>query len=254
MTSIYFSPKGTTQATARAITSAWEGVTERDLLTEPLREPVAIPAGEPVLVAMPVYAGRIPGLCREMLERYLQGSGGPAVAVAVYGNRDYDDALAELQDLLEAKGFRVVAAGAFVAEHSIFTQVAAGRRDERDRAAMAGFGTECRERIAAFRPEGVHTPIVVKGSHDLRPAKGVPFHPACGPACTQCGPCARLCPAGAIPADDPTVTDVEKCISCGACIRVCPVQARSYQGEAYAKTAAGFAGKCAARREPELFF
>ena len=155
---------------------------------------------------------------------------------------------------MEAKGFRVVAAGAFVAEHSIFTQVAAGRPDERDRAAMAGFGTECRERIAAFRPEGVHTPIVVKGSHDLRPAKGVPFHPACGPACTKCGQCARLCPAGAIPADDPTVTDGEKCISCGACIRVCPVQARSYQGEAYAKTAAGFAVKCAARREPELFF
>ena len=108
MTSIYFSPKGTTQATARAITSAWEGVTERDLLTEPLREPVAIPAGEPVLVAMPVYAGRIPGLCREMLERYLQGSGGPAVAVAVYGNRDYDDALAELQDLLDGLHFHTL--------------------------------------------------------------------------------------------------------------------------------------------------
>ena len=44
------------------------------------------------------------------------------------------------------------------------------------------------------------------------------------------------------------------CPDCGACIRACPVQARSYQGEAYAKTAAGFAVKCAARREPELFF
>lgn len=254
MTSIYFSPKGTTQATARAITSAWEGATERDLLTEPLREPVVIPAGEPVLVAMPVYAGRIPGLCREMLERYLQGSGGPAVAVAVYGNRDYDDALAELQDLLESKGFQVVAAGAFVAEHSIFPQVAAGRPDEQDRAAMASFGAECRRRLADFRSGETRYPIAVKGNHNLRPAKGVPFHPECGPACTRCGQCAKLCPAGAIPADDPTVTDGEKCISCGACIRVCPVQARSYQGALYAGAAAGFAAKCAKRREPEVFF
>ena len=82
MTSIYFSPKATTQATARAITSAWEGVTERDLLTEPLREPVAIPAGEPGRVALPVSAGRIPGRCREMLARAVPGSGGPAGAGA----------------------------------------------------------------------------------------------------------------------------------------------------------------------------
>ena len=48
--------------------------------------------------------------------------------------------------------------------------------------------------------------------------------------------------------------DTEKCISCGACIRVCPVQARSYQGALYAGAAAGFAAKCAKRREPEVFF
>ena len=254
MTSIYFSPKGTTQATARAITASWEGVTERDLLTDPLREDLVLPAEEPVLVALPVYAGRIPGLCREQLEARLQGGGGPAVAVVVYGNRAYDDALAELQDLLEARGLRVVAAGAFVAEHSIFSQVAAGRPDEADRAAMADFGRRCREVLSAFQPGEPRAPLTVKGSHDLKPAKAVPFHPECGEGCTRCGKCAALCPAGAIPAEKPWVTLDERCISCGSCIRICPVHVRSYQGAAYTAAAAGFAARCGARREPEVFF
>ena len=175
MTSIYFSPKGTAQATARVITSAWEGATERNLLTEPLREPVVIPAGEPVLVAMPVYAGRIPGLCRKMLERYLQGSGGPAVAVAVYGNRDYDNALAERQDLLESKGLQVVAAG-------------------------ASFGTECRRRaLPPSAPSGGNQRPFSKSSDGLtgpepaaqcRPGKNRPT-PESGrrPADPGCGRC-----------------------------------------------------------------
>ena len=98
MTSIFFSPRGTTKKTARAILGHQEKVLERDLLGRPLTEEWTLPAGEPVLVSMPVYAGRIPSICREMLLAHLKGHGNPAIAVAVYGNRDYDDALVELQD------------------------------------------------------------------------------------------------------------------------------------------------------------
>lgn len=112
MISIFFSPRGTTKKTARTILEAAGPVGERDLLSHPLIEELAVPVEEPVLVAMPVYAGRIPKSCREQLAACLKGAGGPAIAVAVYGNRDYDDALTELQDLLEDKGFHVVAAGA----------------------------------------------------------------------------------------------------------------------------------------------
>ena len=116
MTSIFFSPRGTTKKTARAILGHQEKVLERDLLGRPLTEEWTLPAGEPVLVSMPVYAGRIPGICREMLLAHLKGHGNPAIAVAVYGNRDYDDALVELQDLLEENGFCVIAGAAFVAQ------------------------------------------------------------------------------------------------------------------------------------------
>lgn len=78
-----------------------------------------------------------------MLLAHLKGHGNPAIAVAVYGNRDYDDALVELQDLLEENGFCVIAGAAFVAQHSIFTKVAAGRPDEDDRRAHGGVWQPC---------------------------------------------------------------------------------------------------------------
>ena len=152
MLSLFFSPRGTTKKSARAILRPFGPVQERDLLGRPLREDIDVPAEEPVLVAMPVYAGRIPQGCREQLAAHLKGRGGPAIAVAVYGNRDYDDALAELQDLLEGNGFHVVAAGAFIGRHSIFSNVAAGRPDEADLAAMADFGARCKAVLDAYVP------------------------------------------------------------------------------------------------------
>jgi hypothetical protein len=56
----------------------------------------------------------------------------PAVVVAVYGNREYEDALLELKIFAEAAGFRPIAAGVFLGEHSFSTQdmpIAAGRPD-----------------------------------------------------------------------------------------------------------------------------
>lgn len=254
MRSIFFSPRGTTKKTARAILRDFGPVEERDLLGRPLTEDLTVPAEEPVLVAMPVYAGRIPQQCFEQLSAHLKGNGGPAIAVAVYGNRDYDDALTELQDLLEGNGFRVVAAGAFIGRHSIFDHVAAGRPDEADLAAMADFGARCREILAAYTPGGDHAPVAIKGSHDLPPHKRVPFHPSAGDRCMKCNACAAACPAGAIPRETPWVTDNDKCISCGACIYLCPTQTRQYRGEAYEAAARGFEARCAQRREPEVFF
>ena len=252
MISIFFSPRGTTKRTARAILGYGQKVEERDLLGRPLKEDLVLPPGEPVLVAMPVYAGQIPVLCRRQLKAHLKGNGNPAVAVAVYGNRAYDNALAELQDILEEAGCPVVAAGAFIGRHSIFPKVAEGRPDQADLALMAAFGDKCREKLAAFDP-AAHVRLDLPGDHTYREPGRVPFHPSCNDRCMKCYACANTCPAGAIPMETPWITDGEKCISCGACVFLCPTQARQYRGEAYEAAAGAFAVKCGQRREPELF-
>ena len=47
---------------------------------------------------MPVYAGRVPALAVERLKG-IKTSGVKCVIVAVYGNRAYEDALVEMQDI-----------------------------------------------------------------------------------------------------------------------------------------------------------
>jgi len=53
-----------------------------------------------------------------------------------------------------------------------------------------------------------------------------------GDACVDCGQCARGCPMGAIPIDDPVHTRFRECIVCGACQDVCPVQAVDFRSGA----------------------
>lgn len=101
----------------------------------------------------------------------LRGSGTPAVVIAVYGNRAFEKAAAELAALAARQGFVPVAAAAFVGEHSYSTPetpVAAGRPDAQDLARAAEFGAAVRKKLAAGTPAPVdaaklkdaHTPLV----------------------------------------------------------------------------------------------
>ena len=254
MLSFYFSPRSTTKKIAQGITEAFGTVEERDLLKKPIREDVVVPAGEPVLVALPVYVGRIPAICREMLT-HLKGDGNPAVAVVAYGNRDYDDALLELVDVLEGQGFRVVAAGAFIGQHSIYPSVAKWRPDADDRAALAEFGTACKAAVEGF-DAAKHERITVKGDPEYgnKEPHVVPFKPIGNQNCIKCRACVPRCPVGAISEDDPKKTDASKCISCGACIYICPVEARGYWSDKYKESVPVFEEKCAGYKKPETFF
>ena len=53
------------------------------------------------------------------------------------------------------------------------------------------------------------------------------FHPAASEGCTKCGICARQCPVGAIPMDDPSHTNNELCINCMGCVAACPANSRA---------------------------
>ena len=215
----HFSPTGGTKKVADAIAAGLGApVAEMDLT----RADSAVTLGDndALMAVLPVFAGRVPRISLERLAA-LKGNGQKAVAVVVYGNREYDDALLETGDALEANGFRVVAAAAFIAEHSMARSIAAGRPDAEDEALCRQFAAD----VMAKADDAA--PVQVPGNTPYKELKPAAFHPAADETCTKCGACARLCPLGAIPLDDPSRTDHDLCINCMRCIQVCPLSSRA---------------------------
>ena len=185
----------------------------------------------------------------------LRGTQTPAIAVSVYGNRDYDDALVETQDIIEAHGFKTVAAAAFIGRHCIFPKVAPGRPDADDMAKAAGFGADCARLLAGTDDAAAMPRLAVKGNRPYKQGGASTFSPAgTEETCSRCMTCASRCPMEAIPADKPWLTDGDKCIACGRCVVVCPERSRSFGGEAYRTFESKFVSAFSARREPETFF
>lgn len=144
---IYFSATGTTDKCVEAVAAGMNIPVMRKVnLADGTETELKFGNDDVVIVALPVYGGRIPALTAETIGN-MTGGGARAVALVVYGNRDYDDALLELTELLRDADFRIVGAGAAVAQHSIFPTVGKSRPDAEDLRSLADFGHACREVI-----------------------------------------------------------------------------------------------------------
>ena len=174
----YFSPTGGTEKLGKAFAQTIAEETEPvDLGSRAVLEQQ--PDTEIIAVAAPVFGGRIPAVVKEKLQT-LDGSGKKAVTLAVYGNRAYEDALLELNDVLTGCGFQVFASGALIAQHSMVPQVAAGRPDEQDMAELADFA----QKALANLEQGTEHRVQVPGNRPYKTEMIVPAVPICLPACT----------------------------------------------------------------------
>lgn len=136
----YFSATGTTVKIVSAIASGISIKEKRTINLASLEEEeFIISGGEIIIFGVPVFSGRVPEVARKGMEK-IKGDHTPAIIACVYGNRDFDDALLELKDIVENNGFDVISAGAFVAQHSIFPEVAQGRPDSSDLVRAKEFG------------------------------------------------------------------------------------------------------------------
>lgn len=206
-----------------------------------------------LVIGVPVYSGRVPEAAVKGINR-IRGNNTLSIIVCVYGNREYDDALLELKDMVCAKGCIPIAAAALVAEHSIFPQIAANRPDESDFHKIKQFCNTIIEMIKSSDKSDFSSNLHVKGNTPYRPVKTIPIHPSGSRLCNKCGLCAKWCPVQAIDSAAPRKTDKDKCISCGRCIVICPKKARSFQGILYSLAKSKFIKNYSARKEPDFFF
>ncbi len=253
ITAVFFSATGTTRRIVRSIAENLGGeVNYIDLTGRQLEEDLQLSADELLVIGMPVYAGRVPSMTVDSL-KHIKGSHSPAILVAVYGNRAYDDVFVELQDIVEPCGFFVFAAGAFIAQHSIFPKTAAGRPDTADFLRIGRFCDRCKDRMYMGFSDDLNS-IRLPGNRPYRQPGSIPLQVKAGRKCTGCGVCAGACPVGAISLENLRVSDPERCIHCARCIAVCPEHARGFAGLSYRIVAHKFGKKNKIRKEPEFFF
>lgn len=227
---ISFSPTNSTKRILEAIASGISSqVTELVDLTLPptiSSQNIEISA-DLVLIGVPVYSGRVPLTAVSRLQK-LTANNIPAILVVVYGNRHYDDALLELNDITIECGFKPIGAGAFIAEHSFSTAdfpIAKARPDVDDLHKAKEFGQDISKKLTDNKSPNL---IKVPGNF---PYKERVVSTGVSPEtdkelCIDCKKCVHVCPTSAIPVDEPTFTNTNECIICCACIKVCPVEAR----------------------------
>lgn len=242
---IIFSPTGGTEKAAHLLGQQWSENPVKIDLSDAKTDfsKCEISPEDMALVAMPSFGGRAPAVAMERLKR-IAGNGARCTLVCVYGNRAYEDTLVEMEDAAKECGFRVIAAVAAVAEHSILPQYAASRPDASDEKRLADFAAQ----IAGKDSEITSLP----GNRPYKKSGGAGLVPKPTKACVKCGLCAEKCPVQAI---DPAsfAADSKLCIGCMRCVKQCPKNARRVNGLMVSIACMAIKKACSVRKENELY-
>jgi len=265
---VYFSATGTTCKVVGYIARVIGDKLQADVgtvdftLSAAREEKLVFGPGDLVVFGTPVYAGRVPNVLLPFLTEKVEAKGAAAVPVVLFGNRAYDDALAELGILLKKCGFSIIAAGAFVGEHSFSKNLAAGRPDSQDMLAADKLAEMTLKRSTApdktdakllyLLEEGPLRPYYVPRDSEGTPVNILKAKPKTNSRCIKCGICARVCPMGSVSFEGMDLVQ-GICIKCGACIKKCPREAKFFDHEGYLYHLRELEETYKRRAEPEIF-
>ena len=178
---VYFSGTGTTEKTVRRIASGLSTALSAPMEVFDFTPPAARQADlsfgpeDLVVLGVPTYAGRVPNVLLPYLTGKVHGAATPAVPVVLFGNRNFDDSLMELRNIMTANGFMPVAAAAFVGEHSFSRTLGAGRPNAADLTQMDDFA--CGAAEASGTCHAAHRPGI-RGGGGADPALLYPSRPS----------------------------------------------------------------------------
>ncbi|MBE6963566.1 MAG: ferredoxin [Ruminococcaceae bacterium] len=267
VTALYFSPAGTTAKVAETIAETLAEQlgrsVERRAFTKPAEREreYCFTESDIVVIASPTYAGKLPNKILPDFREKLRGNGAAAIPVVTFGNRAYDNSLAELCAVLTENGFRLAAAGAFVCRHAFTDELAYGRPGWSDSFEMKTFAKKAADKIK--RAGGALPPLAVPGDAnapyyvprglDGQPAMFLKAKPKTHLSrCNRCGACVRSCPMGAIDPRDPAHVP-GTCIKCQSCVRKCTKRAKYFDDPAFLSHVAMLERDYAEPKENEVF-
>lgn len=208
---LIFSPTGQSKACALAVAKATkQEFVELDLTHFiPRRKSLAL-SDTTLIIAYPVYGGRVPRLFAEYLREQVTFTNCKALVIATFGNRAFEDALVEMEDLLLEKGVPLIGGASIGCQHSYTDKVGSKRPDFEDFQVL--------DRLAVYlngETKTVHPPGNRPYKRDM-PVADPPYMPTpkdkAHPINSQCF---AVCPTGSLAKGDPAI-----CIHCCACIQV----------------------------------
>lgn len=262
---MYFSPTGTTESTIKEIGQGLldnKDIIQGDIIdfTHPsIREKaVSFLENDILLIGVPVYAGRVPNVLLKYLNT-IKGEATVAIPIVLYGNRDYDDALIELNDILINNGFNVIGGGAFIGEHSFSYTLAKDRPDPEDLSIARNFGNDVYNKMT----NNIDGELHIRGNRPYRKYY-VPKDQADNPVdirkvtpktdenCIDCKICAKVCPMGSIDYEN-VKQMIGICIKCGACIKRCPTNSKYFDDMDYLRHKEELEDELEERKSPDVF-
>jgi len=262
---LYFSPTNTTKIICNAVALGMGkkdpqklNITLPDIRSKIAADPNTVTTNiDHLIVGAPVYFGKLPAQFIECLS-LINGKGKECTAIVVYGNRDYGIALYRMVEILSNNGFGIIAAGAFIGQHSYsdVVSVAIGRPDKSDIEKAYRFGAKSLSASKYLSIDNIPTQTDVFTKSDMY----MPLKPVfISKLCIQCGICADHCPERILSSDTGMYFSraaEKQCIGCMACVFNCINKARIAKPNLILKLAMNIILKRASkeRQEPLTIF
>lgn len=235
---MYFSPTGNSKKVCKGL-----GETLAKCLNAPLeyvditqkaarKKPYIFNQNELLILTFPVYAGRLPNKIAPYITDMLQGDKTKLITCVTYGNRNFDDALSEMNYECGQNGFITIGGAAVPSQHAFSHKLAFRRPTDDDLEQIKDYAKMLADKIEAatcqdelkireipgnMPPGPYYKPLQLDGE----PANFLKAKPKTyDTLCDGCGECYRVCPMDAISIDDFRVV-TGTCIKCQACIKNC---------------------------------